>query len=182
MDATVNDLIGQPGQLRTPRMGVGMPNTLPHMSFGPLNPAQTTGSAFSGAGAPGGSMNLVHPPAPQTFQAPSFGNTGGSMQPAHIAPLIAMLMGATGVGAPAQSGTLTPRAAAPASSGYGTGAGSPFSGGGVAGSGAASAALPGGGGGYVHPAGLQAPVSQGGLITALAQRSSPYGSNFIKAY
>jgi hypothetical protein len=150
-----------PERVGMPHAGVGISRGLPpSLGFGALSPSITTGSPFSGAVAPRG-MNVVHPEPPPTFQAPSYGNIGNPMQPSHIAPLIAALM-ATGAAAPTSRPTTIqspPAAPSPWSQGVSQGV--------------TNTAI----------TRTAAPVTQGGgLIPALTQKTSPYGSNFIKAY
>jgi hypothetical protein len=165
-------LVGSPGRLATPRAGgqqVGMPQPLPPATrFGSLNPSITTGNRFSGGVNPG-SMNLIHPDTPQTFQAPTYAapSMGSAPAPSHaLAPIIAALI-ATGVSAPAASGggAVTPTKH-PAPPGYVS-------------PGLKTPAPPG----YVSP-GLKTPAPQptSSLAAALAQKTSSFGSNYIKAY
>jgi hypothetical protein len=105
-NALTQALVAGPGRLSMPRGGVGMPQPLPPATrFGALNPSLTTGSRFSGGVVPG-SMNMVHPEPPQTFQAPTYAPLGGGMmQPS---PLIRAL--SSGVSSPLGSpiGLTTP--------------------------------------------------------------------------
>jgi len=98
-NALTQALVAGPGQLARPRpaaQAVGPPSPLPPATrFGSLNPSIVTGNKFSGGVNPG-TMNLVHPDTPQTFQAPTYTSptTSGGIHP--LAPIIAAL---TGVGA-----------------------------------------------------------------------------------
>jgi hypothetical protein len=94
-------LVAPPGRLATPQTGVGMPKPLsPQIPFGNLSPSIVTGSRFSGAVSPGGGFNVVHPPAPATFQAPRYSSPGAIAPPRALSPIAAALTGSGATGGP----------------------------------------------------------------------------------
>jgi hypothetical protein len=115
-NALTQALVAPPGRLSTPKVGVGMPKPLPStIPFGNLQPSITTRSQYTGGRVPGSSMNLVHPPTPQTFQAPTYTAPTMTGVAPHLAPIVQALM-ATGTTPTGPTGATAPRLPIPSGS------------------------------------------------------------------
>jgi hypothetical protein len=172
-------LVGDPGRLSMPRGGVARPQGLGQQTrFGSLNPSIVTGNRFSGGVVPG-AQNMVHPEPPPTFQAPRYASMGSPGMVSHpLAPILAALVGATGAGAgapgptgvtPPPGPTIGPSTGTRYPAGWWNPETNPV----------APWSKPGDPVSTVNSptSGELKPVRSG----TLAQKISPYGSNYIKA-
>jgi hypothetical protein len=178
-NSLTNALVAGPGRLSMSRGGVSMPSALPSATkFGTLSPSITTGSRFSGGVVPG-AQNMVHPEPPPTFQAPQYAPMGSPGMVHSLTPLLQALVSPTGVraGAPGPTGlTPPPQATIGPSTGtrYPAGWWNPET------NPVAPWSKPGDPVSTVNSptSGELKPVRSG----TLAQKISPYGSNYVKAY